>query len=262
MASQGHDFFSHVRSKLRHSRSSVILSTSSSTSTQIPVKHNVPSWDNLPVEYRPVQRAHMRRPSDYYYPYQPLPGPPPRPRTTSPTPTCRPQLRIHTGNGPYTKPKAYRRKSAQEFYTTLPDRNAGVYHAQQAQDRRKSMSVEIAVALPPDHLDPPPPYSPPRPRPKRHEIYQSRSQQYQAYQEATALRPYDPREYARDDASAQATYFAGGTVRAMREVPTIEAQPPTPVSPLNTLDQQYLALNRSGGSVTVDALLAHPMLHR
>ncbi|KAK5223892.1 hypothetical protein LTR99_007914 [Exophiala xenobiotica] len=261
MASPGHDFFSHVRSKLRHSRSNLLPSTSSSTSTPIPAKDNVKPWENLPVEYRPIQRAHMRRPSDYYYPYQTLPGPPPRPRTTSPTPTYRPQLRIDTGNGPYTKPKAYRRRSAQELYTTLPDRNSGVHHAQQAQDRRKSMSVEIAIALPPDHLDPPPPYSPPRPRPGRHEIYRTTSQPYQAYQEATAIRPYDPREYATGDASAQATYFARGTRRAMMEVPTIAAQPPTPVSPLNTLDEQYLALKRSGGSVTVDALLAHPMLH-
>jgi hypothetical protein len=55
--------------------------------------------------------------------------------------------------------------------------------------------------------------------------------------------------------------------RPVDDVPIIAApEPPTPVSPLNTLDFQYLAMRHppaSEDNVTVEALLGHPMLqHR
>ncbi|KIW44839.1 uncharacterized protein PV06_03282 [Exophiala oligosperma] len=268
MASSGHDFFSHVRSKLRPSRSSLLLPASSSTNDLTTSRPEVEPWEDIPAEYRPVERAAVRPPSDHYIPYRPTPGPPPRPRTTSPAAVFRPKLRIDTGNGPsYTKPKEHRRRSDQYFSTGVLERNSRMHQRnQQAQDRRKSMSVEIAAALPPDHFNPPPPYSLPQEAPEQNNHHShTRPQSYQAYhpKPLPGLRPYDPRDYvSTSTSSAHSTYHPSNTRRAMMEVPTIEAQEPTPVSPINSLDQQYLALRRRGPSITVDSLLAHPMLQR
>ncbi|KAL6240342.1 hypothetical protein RBB50_012746 [Rhinocladiella similis] len=263
MGSSGHDFFSNVRSKLRQSRSSLLMPTSSSRTDLTTSGPEVEPWGQIPIEYRPVERANVRPPSEHYVPYRPLPGPPPRPRTTSPAAVFRPKLRIDTGNGPYTKPKEYRRRSDQCFSTGVPERSSRIHHPdQQARDRRKSMSVEIAAALLPDHLDPPPPYSPPPEPPTQYSHSQTRPRSYQAYHQPSFVRPYDPRDYVSTTSSTQSTYHPSNTSRAMMEVPMIEASEPTPVSPINSLDQQYLALRRRGPRITVDSLLAHPMLQR
>ncbi|KIW15511.1 hypothetical protein PV08_05557 [Exophiala spinifera] len=263
MSSSGNDFFSNVRSKWRQSRSSFRLSATSSTTNLTTSRPDLELWEGIPVEYHPVERAASRPPSGHYGTYRPLPGPPPRPRTTSPASKFRPILRIDTGNEPYIKRKEYRRRSDQYFSAAVQEQNSQLhYHDQQVQDRRRSLSVEIAAALPPEHLDPPPPYSPHLGPSRQYSHNQIRPHSYHADQEFPVLRPYDPQDYVSTTSLSHSTHHPSDVRRASMEIPTIEAQEPTPVSPMNSLDQQYLELRSRGPSVTIDSLLAHPMLQR
>ncbi|KIW72988.1 hypothetical protein PV04_01144 [Phialophora macrospora] len=246
MSSQGDSIFTHVRSKLRQSRSSVMLTTS----TQQQFRNS--SWDDIPAEYRPIERAEYRVVNGYYL-NRPLPGPPPRPRTTSPAPFHEVRQSLDVGNLRNPTPRTHRTRSAeiaQRRWSGLDDRETEL--------QNKRASANIAIALPPDHLDPPPPYSrydaPPAighaPRPK--------SQPPPAHT-TPYVKPYDPMDYV--GVGSQGTPMR----RSVDDVPIIAApEPPTPVSPLNTLDLQYLAMRHlpaTENNVTVETLLGHPMLH-
>lgn len=242
----GDSIFSHVRTKLRQSRSSMALPNSSPSP---PPRSN---WDSVPTAYRPVERPGVRV-VDGYYLNRPLPGPPPRPRTTSPTQLndVRPHLDIGSMRNP--TPRTHRTRSteiAQRRWSGLDNRDAAT--------QNKRASVNIATALPPAHLDPPPPYSRYDDPPSTGHESRPRSQPPPA-NTVHLVKPYDPSDYI--------VPFVQDGRRAVDEVPIIAApHPPTPVSPINTLDLQYLTWrprSPSGGSVTVDNLLAHPMLrHR
>ncbi|KIX06543.1 uncharacterized protein Z518_04519 [Rhinocladiella mackenziei CBS 650.93] len=239
MTSPGSGIFSHVRSKLRHSQSNLQLPISA------PPPPSTPDWNNIPIEYRPMDRAETRVVQGYYL-NQPLPGPPPRPRTTSPTAALDPRMRLNTSTLTNPTPRTHRRRSAQEMYTPWPGLNEN-----ESNSGNKSVSVAIAAALPPDHLNPPPPYSRYPPPPNAPETH-SRSQPYQP---AHVINEYCPSDYA--------NHARNTSARPAQDVPFIRPpDPPTPVSPLNHLDLQYLGMRQSNDNVTVDDLLSHPMLQR
>ena len=245
MASSSNTLFTQVRSKLRHPRSSTPLS-SSDTGRNEPTH-----WDNVPVEFQPVERAEARVVQGYYL-TQPLPGPPPRPRTVSPSAHIEQRTRSISGHLTGDSQRTYRRRSAQEAHTPWPDG-----YGNERDNRDKTMSVEVAIALPPEHLDPPPPYSlhpvplsaaaPNRPR-------------SQPAQNMQITYTYNPSDWV-DHPVGDSRRFQ----QPVRQVPTIGVpEPPTPVSPINSLDIQYLAMRQrqASGGDTIDALLSHPMLQR
>ncbi|OAL23045.1 hypothetical protein AYO22_06659 [Fonsecaea multimorphosa] len=123
--------------------------------------------------------------------------------------------------------------------------------------QNKRASVNIAIALPPDHLDPPPPYSRYPSPPSTHSDPWLGPQPPRVH-EQPFIKPYNPIDYVRQPSQV--------TRRPPEEVPIIAApQPPTPVSPLNALDLQYLAMRHppaADGNVTIDGLLDHPMLQQ
>ncbi|KAH0841087.1 hypothetical protein FOPE_06518 [Fonsecaea pedrosoi] len=232
--------FDQVRSKLRQSRSSMVLTTSTYPS------YEQPNWDNVPVAFRPVERAEVRVVHGYYLD-RPLPGPPPRPRTTSPAPPFQPGPAMNIGHLRNPTPRTHRSRSAE-----IPQREWSGLHAQDLSYQNKRASVNIAIALPPDHLEPPPPYSryasppsgnPTPPQPPR-------------VQEQPFIKPYNPIDYVRPPSQEPR--------RLPEQVPIIAVpEPPTPVSPINALDLQYLAMRRppaTNSNVTIDGLLDHPML--
>src|ERR1700759_5327371 len=106
MNPQTDSIFSHVRTKLRQSRSSVMLTTS----THMQLGNN--GWDNVPVAYRPVERANVRV-VDGYYLNQPLPGPPPRPRSTTPLLASNPRASLDIGNLKNPTTRTHRTRSAE-----------------------------------------------------------------------------------------------------------------------------------------------------
>ncbi|KEF58199.1 uncharacterized protein A1O9_06125 [Exophiala aquamarina CBS 119918] len=230
-------------------------------------------WENVPVEYRPVQRSNPRPVSGYYASPALLPGPPPRPRTASP---IRKLEAIRASSTPillHPNPKTYRRRSALDVRNPWP----GLPNPTPV-DEAKMMSVEIAAALPPDHLDPPPPYSyyppapslpppPPPPPPPlarphpsstttRHRSWSNQQQYAAAVNRYNGHTYYNPGDFQQQPIRTQ----------AIQAIPSIGLpQPPTPVSPINTLDAQYLALRqarrrKAASDVTIDNLLGHPML--
>ncbi|OAP59483.1 hypothetical protein AYL99_06781 [Fonsecaea erecta] len=216
-----------------------------------PSQFDQTGWENVPVAFRPVERVEVRHVSGYYLD-RPLPGPPPRPRTTSP-PAIEPPAVLSIRNLRNPTPRTHRSRSAEIAQKEWPGLDA---HNSSFQYKRAS--VNVAIALPPDHLDPPPPYT--------RYAYQppTRSEPWSGPQpprvhEQPFIKPYNPIDYVRQPNQA--------TRRPPEEIPIIAApQPPTPVSPINDLDLQYLALTRSPateGNVTIDGLLDHPMLqHR
>ncbi|ETI28480.1 hypothetical protein G647_00929 [Cladophialophora carrionii CBS 160.54] len=249
MSLQGDSIFTHVRTKLRQSRSSVMLATPS----QYPYRNS--GWDDVPVAYRPVERAEYRAVNGYYLDRPlpgPPPGPPPRPRTMSPQSFHEVRASLDVGNLRIPTPRTHRTRSAE-----MAQRRWSGLDGREMDFQNKDTSVNIAVALPPDHLEPPPPYSrydvppatgyPPRPRSQPPPVLTTHY-----------VKPYDPIDYI--------GVGTQGTRRPVDDVPIIAApQPPTPVSPLNTLDLQYLAMRRrpaSENNVTLDGLLSHPMLQQ
>ncbi|KAJ9608925.1 hypothetical protein H2200_006696 [Cladophialophora chaetospira] len=239
--------FSQVRTKLRQSRSNTALRAS----TQTPTPST--NWDHVPSAFRPVERAGVRV-VDGYYLNRPLPGPPPRPRTTSPPLDSEGRAMLNVGNIRNPAPRTHRTRSAeiaQRRWSGVSERDHDMQY--------KRASVNIAIALPPEHLDPPPPYSQyaghhstgHEPRPSSQPPPPTHTMHY--------VKPYDPSDYLLPHSRVEA--------RAVEDVPLIAApQPPTPVSPLNTLDLQYLTWEpqpASGSNVTIESLLTHPMLqHR
>lgn len=246
MNTHGDSLFGHVRSKLRHSRSSVMLQTSIHTQPQNS------SWDNVPLAYRPVEREDVRI-VDGYYLNRPLPGPPPRPRTTSPTLLPDGRTSIDMGKLRNPTPRTHRTRSAE-----LAQRRWSGLDENDSEAQNKRASVNLAIALPPDHLDPPPPYSRYPDATSLETQSRPRSQPPPAHP-AHFVKPYDPNDYVWPQSR--------GMSMPVEHVPTIATpQPPTPVSPLNTLDYQYLAMRHppaTESNVTIDGLLTHPMLqHR
>ena len=246
MNSHSDNIFSHVRTKLRQSRSSVMLRTSTHT------QHESSNWDHIPAEFRPVERAEVRVVNGYYL-NRPFPRPPPRPRTTSPLASPGPSANFNTCALRNPTPRTHRTRSAetaQRRWSRLDDRDLDM------QARRAS--VNIATALPPDHLEPPPAYSRHPDPPSTGPVPWS-STRHLHPQESAYIQPYDPNDYARPRSQS--------TRRTTDGIPIIAApQPPTPVSPLNTLDYQYLNMRNqthhpaSNGNVTIENLLGHPML--
>lgn len=242
MNSQNTSIFTQVRSKLRHSQSNLSLSPSP------PTQSNFLDWDNIPMAYHPLERTQPRVVNGYYM-GRPLPGPPPRPRSVSPMPTFEPSASLDFGNLRIPTPRTQRSRSAQGLQSTWQD----------VQDngtdlRNKVASNALTVAPSSENCEPPPPYSryppppPPGLAPRPHSL---------PPQPVSCTRPYNPNDYVsyRND--------------SITPVPTIgHPHPPTPVSPINTLDLQYLAMRQhtrhvptaNGGSVTIDSLLSHPML--
>ncbi|KAK5047967.1 hypothetical protein LTR84_006157 [Exophiala bonariae] len=259
--------FNSVRTKLRHSRSSIVLpvSTTNNHESSIP-------WDNVPVEYRPVQRKNPRPVAGYYASYaaipQTLPGPPPRPRTASPGFKVQPLGNTTTPFLIQPNPRTYRRRSALDVRNPWsgpqirPNANAS------SMDEDKFLSVEIAAALPPDHLDPPPPYSyhppppslppPPPPSNARHRSWSNQHHYAAVINPHTGHVFYNPGDYQQQPLRT----------RQVQAVPSISVPTaPTPVSPINSLDAQYLALRkarrkRAMDDLNIDNLLNHPMLSR
>lgn len=156
--------------------------------------------------------------------------------------------------------QTYGRQSVQVTHTLWPDKNTGT--DTQPREQHKNISVEIAVALPPEYLDPPPPYVsyvPPQ-QPEGDENYAINPQ---ANHEVPPVRPYEPRRYVPYRPSTAVKYSTRDTGQGFVGVPAIAPpQSPTPVSPINTLDLQYLALRRSKRVVTIDSLLDHPLLQQ
>lgn len=242
MSAQGDSIFTHVRSKLRQSRSSMMLTTSTHA------QFGTTDWNHVPAAYRPVERTEARV-VDGYYLNRPLPGPPPRPRSTTPFLAHDPRSSLHIENLRNPTPRTHRTRSAemvQRRWSDVEERETDV--------QSKRASVNIAIALPPDHLDPPPPYSRYAETSTGHEP-RPRSQPPPAH--ATYLvKPYDPNDYVRPRSH--------DIDRSFVDVPVIAApHPPTPVSPLNALDIQYLAIRHPPppeSNVTIESLLIHPML--
>jgi hypothetical protein len=244
MSRHDDSLFGHVRSRLRQSRSSLMLTTST---------QNQPSftdWNNVPAAFRPVETTGARV-IDGYYLNRPLPGPPPRPRTTSPLPTQHPRQSLDMGNMKVPTPRTHRTRSAE----IAQSRWAGV-EERDVELRNKRASVNIAIALPPDHLDPPPPYSR-HAQPSSAQLGPRLSPQPPRPHAEYEIKPYDPNDYVRPQSQELR--------RSPETVPTIAApMPPTPVSPLNAVDYQYLSMRYPGSSdnnVTIDTLLTHPMLN-
>ncbi|KIW90414.1 uncharacterized protein Z519_09059 [Cladophialophora bantiana CBS 173.52] len=246
MSSPSNNVFGHVRTKLRQSRSSVALTTST------PSQFEYTDWGNVPMAFQPVQRAEVRVVHGYYLD-RPLPGPPPRPRTASPAPAFEPRASMDMGNLRNPTPRTHRTRSAE-----IAQRHWSGFDDHETITQNKRASVNIAIALPPDHLDPPPPYSRfPSPSSTRSE-YRSSPQPPRVH-EQPFIKPYDPIDYVSQPSQI--------TRRPPEDIPTIAApEPPTPVSPLNALDLQYLAMRHPpapDGNVTIEGLLGHPMLqHR
>ncbi|KIW35414.1 uncharacterized protein PV07_02111 [Cladophialophora immunda] len=244
MSSPSNNVFSQVRSKLRQSRSSMMLS--SSTHSQF----EQTNWENVPVAFQPVERAEVRVVHGYYLD-RPLPGPPPRPRTTSP-PAFEHRPAVDIGSLRNPTPRTHRSRSAE-----IAQREWSSFDGRDSTFQNKRASVNIAIALPPDHLDPPPPYSrypsPPSARPE----YPA-SPQPPRVREQPFIKPYNPVDYVSQPSQAAR--------RMPEEIPMIAApEPPTPVSPINALDLQYLAMRRppaTDSNVTIDGLLGHPMLQQ
>lgn len=257
--------FDCVRTKLRHSRSSIVFPVSS-TNTYEPGR----SWDHVPIEYRPVQRTNPRPVSGYYASYaapsQPLPGPPPRPRTASPGIKVEPLRNASTPYLMQPNPKTYRRRSALDIRNPWP--GSQTQSSPNPVDEDKLLSVEIAAALPPDHLDPPPPYSyhppppslppPPPPSNTRHRSWSNQHHYAAAINQHTGHVFYNPGDYQQQPMPTQ----------QVQAPPSIGIpQPPTPVSPINSLDAQYLALRKARrkkvvDDLSIDNLLSHPLLSR
>ena len=212
---------------------------------------NNSEWDNVPAAFRPVHRAEVRV-VDGYYLNRPLPGPPPRPRTTSPSHVHAVRNTYDIGTLRNPTPRTHRTRSAeiaQRRWSSLDNRDAD--------NQNKRASVNIAIALPPEHLDPPPPYSRyPDPLSAGHEP-RTISQPPPAHT-MQDVNPYNPSDYARPHNQNMRRAVVDDVV------PIIAApQPPTPVSPLNTLDYQYMAMRHqptSRNHVTIENLLTHPML--
>jgi hypothetical protein len=176
--------------------------------------HRETDWLDVPVEYRPVQRKRGRELLSSSANERPL-----RPRTTSP------HVRHHqimSWNGSNVQAHGFaeqRRRSIDidwESYTNLETRDMD----RQTQRTR----VNIANALPPTALESPPAYEE-----VAHEARVCGGPQRQT--STTIYRAYHPEE--------------SQTSIAMSVLTT----PPTPISPMNTLDYQYLNLGvRRGGT--------------
>ncbi|KAI1607926.1 hypothetical protein EDD37DRAFT_644263 [Exophiala viscosa] len=248
--SSGHDFFNHMRTKLRQSRSNMQLSA-----TPAPRPRTV-YWETAPVGYGPG-RSSEEMSAQMFNTH--LPGNP-RPRTTSPAPTSRPKLWVDTSGTIYPNTsQTYNRRPARAVHTPWPPKAIAPKPKIQPHDQDKNMSVEIAVALPPEYLDPPPPYFPP-PQPTTNQDYATKAQ---TYRRMHATRQYDPRQYVAYDPNNTMKHSISSTRQGIVEVPAIALpQAPTPISSINTVDLQYLALRRSNGDVTIDSLLDHPLLRR
>src|ERR1700761_1231282 len=182
MSTHGEGVFGHVRTRLRQSRSSIMLPSSN------PNQSETTNWDHVHPAYRPVERADVRV-VDGYYLNRPLPGPPPRPRSVSPGPAPEVMASLDVANLRNPTPRTHRTRSAeiaQRRWSGLDDSELDL--------RNKRASVNIAVALPPDHLDPPPPYSRyPEPPSMGHDP-RPRSQPPPAHATHFVI-PYDPSDY-------------------------------------------------------------------
>ena len=240
------NIFSHVRSKLRQSRSNATLTSST------PSPPPSTNWNGVPTAFQPVERTQVRV-VDGYYLNRPLPGPPPRPRTTSPPLVSQGRATLDIGNMRVPTPRTHRTRSAE-----IAQRRWSGLDSRDAEMQTKRASVNIAIALPPDHLEPPPPYSRYADHPSTGHQPRPRSQPPPTHT-MHFVKPYDPNDYTLPQSRDGR--------RVVGEVPMIAApHPPTPVSPLNTLDLQYLNWGpqpSSGNHVTIETLLTHPMLqHR
>lgn len=116
-------------------------------------------------------------------------------------------------------------------------------------DRSKNLSVEIATALPPEHFDPPPQYS--------------FEDVVMPHEEEADAAP--PGRNGRDDVGelplSEDKELAGLLPRIPPTIPVINiTQDPTPVSPINTLDRQYIRAAEYEENITIDSLLGHALL--
>ncbi|EXJ64538.1 hypothetical protein A1O7_00874 [Cladophialophora yegresii CBS 114405] len=250
MSLPGDGIFTNVRTKLRQSRSSVMLTTA----TQYQYRDH--RWDDVPAAFRPVKRAECRVVNGYYLDRPlpgPPPGPPPRPGRVSPQPVHEVRASLDVGNLRVPAPRTHRTRSteiAQIRWPGLDGRETELPIAE--------ASVNIAVALPPDHLDPPPPYS-------RYDVPSALASPPRSRSQPP---PVPTTHYVK--LNDPFDYIGNGNQvmrRPVDDVPTVAVpQPPTPVSPLNTLDFQYLAMRHrpaSENNITLESLLSHPMLqHR
>lgn len=249
MSSQGNAVFDHARSKLWHSRSSILSPTLTTDRQQLN------GWQNVPASYQPLVRAPVRVVNGYHLD-RPLPRPPPRPRTTSPSPAHQPMTSLDMESLRNPTPRTNRRRSAQEAPTPWADRPDD-----EPDNRNKRTNVNLAMALPPEYLDPPPPYSRyppscPEPPPALPSAGDSRVHSASEARRGRQMIPtYRPSDYAH-----QTSHLV---TRTADDLTTMDApQQPSPVSPLNSLDLQYLTVRQSNPKVTIDSLLAHPMLKK
>ena len=247
MSGRGDSFFDHVRTKLRHSRSTAMLTTS--MHSQI----DGTNWDNVHPAFRPVERADPRV-VDGYHLNRPLPGPPPRPRSASPFPSVDTPSGLDFGRLKNPTPRTHRSRSAE----IAQKRWSNTREMDDAVSRHKRAIVNIAVALPQDHVEPPPPYSK---NPSNQGItYEPAPTSRPSSAHATYfVKPYDPNDYVRPQIQQVS--------RSIESVPIIAIpNPPTPVSPLNDTDFHYLAGGKrpvQSTNITIENLLTHPMLqHR
>ena len=240
MSSQVDSIVDHVRTKLRRCRSSVISTAQDHT------QHHYTDWDNVPSAFWPLE---SKAPGAN----KPLPGLPPRPRTASPSlaPGVRAGLDIRRPRIPNLRTR--RNRSAETAHQRRSALEGGG-----STDHDKRASVEIARALLPYHLDPPPPYSRHANPPLIGADSRSRKQPRHP-READFMRKKDT-----NDCTSRRSQSASWPVDAVPII--VVPASPTPVSPLNTLDHQYLAYSNqprdpdSPRGVTVDSLLSHPIL--
>ena len=227
---EGFNMWTSDHSTLRQTTSTQQLRFSAS---QHPVSQHQSSklWDGIPTAYQPVVRREVRLVPGYYSTTHGLanvPGPPPRPRTVSPRPMSQALHGPVTPTLSHPNPNTYRRRSALDLRNNPWQ---GSVRSQRVVDATKSMKVEIATALPPEHLDPPPSYSEymaPYDFTRR-----LRPSGYHASTTGSAHQyvPYNPASYQAVNTST---------------LPTIgRTLPPTPISPINSLDAEYLALRKA-----------------
>src|ERR1700761_9093035 len=147
MSTHGEGVFGHVRTRLRQSRSSIMLPSSN------PNQSETTNWDHVHPAFRPVERADVRV-VDGYYLNRPLPGPPPRPHSTAPLLAADTRVSPDFANIKNPTPRTHRTRSAE-----IAQRRWSGLDESERDGNIKRSSVNLAIALPPDHLDPPPPYS-------------------------------------------------------------------------------------------------------
>jgi hypothetical protein len=160
MASLGDGIFSQLRNKLRTSKSALGLSTvNQQQASQGDGSHSLTSCGHIPVDYSPAEKTSSHKLSDFHQALH-IPGPGTRLQSTSPLDFSRSRrAKLKTPKLQFPDVKSYRTRSAIDPRNPWPESFDPEVQAEQRN------SVEIAIALPPEHLEPPPAYSydPPSP---------------------------------------------------------------------------------------------------